>query len=144
MSATIDYYFSPISPFTYLAGDELERHARGGVRYHPVDPKPATKLLLAVRDNTDQIATMLHALLKAVWSEERNISDLDTLAAILQEQGLDTGLLELSKGLDAQLESETRAAIAAGVFGFPFYLVNGEPFWGQDRLDEALQFANQL
>lgn len=193
MSATIDYYFSPISPFTYLAGDDLERHARGGVRYHPVDlalvfsetggiplgqrskqrldyrmaelhriaakrgvqinftpkhfpvdPKPATKLLLAVRDNTDQIAKLLHALLKAVWLEERNISDLETLATILQEQGLDTGLLELSKGLDAQLESETRAAIAAGVFGFPFYVVNGEPFWGQDRLDEALQFANQL
>ena len=193
MSATIDYYFSPISPFTFLAGDELERQAPGQIRYHPVDlgllfaqtggiplgqrskqrldyrmaelhriaakrgvtinftpkhfpvdPRLATKLLLAVRDNTDQIAVMLRALLTAVWVEERDISDSATLDTILKEQKLDPYLLEASHQLDEQLDTETRAAIAAGVFGFPFYIVNGEPFWGQDRLDDALDLARRL
>lgn len=193
MPANIDYYFSPISPFTFLAGDELERQAPGQVRYHPidlgllfaetggiplgqrskqrldyrmaelhriaakrgvtinftpkyfpVDPKPATKLLLAVRENTDQIAQMLRALLSAVWVEERDISDSETLVTILKEQKLDPYLLEASEQLDEQLELETRAAIGAGVFGFPFYIVNGEPFWGQDRLDDALDLAKRL
>lgn len=193
MPATIDYYFSPISPFTYLAGDDLERNAPAGVRYHPVDlglvfaetggiplgqrskqrldyrmaelhriaakrdkqinfhpahfpvdPKPATKLLLAARNADADIAGLLHALLAAVWKEERNISDAETLAAILSEQNLPASLLSDAAGLDQQLEDETRQAIANGVFGFPFYIVNGEPFWGQDRLDDALELAQKL
>jgi len=193
MPATIDYYFSPISPFTYLAGDDLERNAPEGVRYHPVDlalvfaetggiplgqrskqrldyrmaelhriaakrdkeinfnpahfpvdPKPATKLLLAARNADADIASLLQALLAAVWKEERNISDGNTLAAILEEQNLPAGLLTDAAGLDQQLEEETRQAIANGVFGFPFYIVNGEPFWGQDRLDDALELAKKL
>lgn len=193
MPATIDYYFSPISPFTYLAGDDLERNAPEGVRYHPVDlalvfaetggiplgqrskqrldyrmaelhriaakrdteinfnpahfpvdPKPATKLLLAARNADADIASLLQALLAAVWKEERNISDGNTLAAILEEQNLPASLLTDAAGLDQQLEEETRQAIANGVFGFPFYIVNGEPFWGQDRLDDALELAKKL
>jgi len=193
MTASIDYYFSPISPFTYLAGDDLENQAPGEIRYHPVDlalvfaetggvplgqrakqrldyrmaelrriaakrgatinftpkyfpvdPKPATKLLLAVRDNTDQISKVLKALLTAVWVEERDVSNAQTLTEIMNELGLDPALVEHSNTLDQQLESETREAIAAGVFGFPFYIVEGEPFWGQDRLDEALETAKRL
>lgn len=193
MPATIDYYFSPISPFTYLAGDELERNAPAGIRYHPVDmplvfaetggiplgqrskqrldyrmaelhriaakrdkeinfhpahfpvdPKPATRLLLAARNANADVPALLQALLAAVWKEERNVSSADTLAEILAEQNLPQSLLSDASGLDQQLEDETREAIAAGVFGFPFYIVNGEPFWGQDRLEDALALAKKL
>lgn len=193
MSATIHYYFSPISPFTFLTGDELEQTAPGRIEYHPVDlglvfaetggiplgqrskqrldyrmaelhriaahrgveinykpaffptdPKPSTKVLIAARDAGEDVAVLLRAMLRAVWVEERNLADDDTLLQILSEQGMDTGLLEASRGLDQQLEDETRAAIAAGVFGFPFYVVNGEPFWGQDRLADAVEWAKKL
>jgi len=192
MTATIDYYFSPISPFAYLAGDELEQKMSGKVRYFPVDlatvfaetggiplgqrskqrldyrmtelhrtaakrnlpinftpaffptdPKPSTKLLIAARDAGLDVAKLLRALLRAVWAEERNIADAATLSEILSENGFDTGLLAISAELDQQLQEETQAAITAGVFGFPFYIVNGEPFWGQDRLDDAINAAHK-
>jgi len=193
MPATIDYYFAPISPFTYLAGDELERNAPNGIRYHPidlplvfaetggiplgqrskqrldyrmaelhrisarrgkeinfhpahfpVDPNPASRLLLAARNNGADIGALLQALLAGVWAQERNIADNETLSEILTEQNLPTSLLEESQNLNQQLEDETRKAIAAGVFGSPFYIVNGEPFWGQDRLTDALELAKKL
>ena len=36
-----------------------------------------------------------------------------------------------------RLRSETEAALAHGVFGSPFIIVDGEPFWGHDRLEQA-------
>jgi 2-hydroxychromene-2-carboxylate isomerase len=73
----------------------------------------------------------------AVWTQERNIADADTLAQLLGECGLDASLLAQSHSTEAQTRyaQNTQAAIAAGVFGAPSYLVDGELFWGQDRLD---------
>jgi 2-hydroxychromene-2-carboxylate isomerase len=39
-----------------------------------------------------------------------------------------------------RLKTETEAAIAKGVFGSPFIIVDGEPFWGSDRLGEVDRF----
>ena len=36
-----------------------------------------------------------------------------------------------------RLRAETDAAIARGIFGSPFVIVDGEPFWGNDRLDDV-------
>jgi 2-hydroxychromene-2-carboxylate isomerase len=73
----------------------------------------------------------------AVWAQERDIADVATLAALLGECELDAGLLAQSQSAQAQSRyaQNTQAAIKEGVFGAPSYLVNGELFWGQDRLD---------
>jgi len=74
--------------------------------------------------------------MRAVWAEERNIADADTRAAIVAEQGLDAGLLASFAGQAATaFDAYTEEAIAAQVFGAPWYQVAGEPFWGQDRLE---------
>ena len=81
------------------------------------------------------------ALLSAVWQRDLNIADDAVLAQLLAELNIDSALLEQSKELDAQLDKETDEAIEAGVFGSPFYIVDGEPFWGQDRLEQAIERA---
>ncbi len=59
------------------------------------------------------------------------------LAEPLAEQGLPGQLMDASRSQAVQerYESYTQAAIDAGVFGAPSYVVDGEIFWGQDRLD---------
>ena len=78
------------------------------------------------------------ALLRAVWAEERNIADADTLAAIASEQGLDAKSLAqgaTSADIGQRYEALTQEAIDRQVFGAPTYIYRDEPFWGQDRLD---------
>ena len=78
------------------------------------------------------------AFLRAVWAEERNIADEDTLRAIADAQGFDgADLLERARGDDARagFEANTAEALERNVFGAPTYIYRDENFWGQDRLD---------
>jgi 2-hydroxychromene-2-carboxylate isomerase len=73
-----------------------------------------------------------------VWAEEKNIADEDTLAAIAIQLGYDgKALLKSSETASVQSEYDrfTEEAIAANVFGAPWYVIDGEGYWGQDRLD---------
>jgi 2-hydroxychromene-2-carboxylate isomerase len=72
-----------------------------------------------------------------VWAQERNIADAAVLQELLAETGLPAQRLEQSRSaqVQQQYESNTSKAIAAGVFGAPSYVIDGEIFWGQDRLE---------
>jgi 2-hydroxychromene-2-carboxylate isomerase len=192
VSKTIDYYFAPQSPYTYLGHARLvaiARAAGASVRVLPVDlggkvfpisgglplgqrapqrqayrlvelqrfsdflgqplnlkPKffpvagdDAAKLIIAVdqHDGADAALKLTGAVLAAVWAQDRNISDANVLAALLAECGLNAARLEQGHSQAAQerYESNTQQAIDAGVFGAPSYVLDGEIFWGQDRLD---------
>jgi len=76
-------------------------------------------------------------VLRAVWVEERNIADEATLSTLLRERELPARRLEdaHSQAVHERYESNTQRAIDAGVFGAPSYVIEGEIFWGQDRLD---------
>ena len=70
--------------------------------------------------------------------DEKDLSDPATLAEIATAEGLDGEAVVKateSEAIVAQLEANTEDAKAAEVFGYPWYIVDGEPFWGQDRLD---------
>jgi carboxymethylenebutenolidase len=77
------------------------------------------------------------AILGACWAQERNIADEKVLAELLTEQSLPAALLEQShsQAVQERYETYTQAAIDAGVFGAPSYVIDDEIFWGQDRLD---------
>jgi 2-hydroxychromene-2-carboxylate isomerase len=77
------------------------------------------------------------AILGAVWAQERNIADPAVLGQLLSEQGLSSQVQDKAQSQEVQerYEQYTRQAIDAGVFGAPSYVVEGEIFWGQDRLD---------
>ena len=198
MSKTIDYYFAPQSPWTYLGHQRFVQIAKaagatvrvmpmdlgqifplsGGLplgkraphrqayrlvelarfskamhlplnlhpQFFPVAGDPAAKLIIAVNmhHGTEAALAITGAVLSAVWQEEREIADAATLAALLSEHQLDAACLTLSNTPEVQsrYDSFTQSAIDAQVFGAPTYVVNGEVFWGQDRLDfvaEALK-----
>ena len=108
-------------------------------KYFPVAADDAAKLIIAVdlKDGTDAAMKFTGAVLRAVWVQERNIADEGTLAALLGEQGFAAARLEESHSqtVHVRYETDTQLAIDAGVFGAPSYVVGGEIFWGQDRLD---------
>ena len=133
---------------------ELERFsAQLGVplnlrpRHFPVASDDAARLIVAVDSNegSDAAMALTGALLRAVWVEERNIADpgelVLTLAALkLPAQRLDDAH---SAAVQARYEAGTQRAIDAGVFGAPSYVIDGELFWGQDRLDFVQRRLNR-
>ncbi len=107
-------------------------------RFYPVDRLPASCLLIAAREMGLPALPLSHRVLRAIWHEERDIGDWDTLRALCVEAGLDATALTQAARSPAtaqQYERDTERAIAAQVFGAPAYVVEGELFWGQDRLD---------
>ncbi len=188
---TVDYYFTPQSPWTYLGHARfaaIARRAGAEVRVRPVDlgavfpvsgglplgkrapqrqayrlvemtrfsrhldlpinPQPkffpvagddASRLIIAadLHDGTEAAMALCGAIFAAVWVQERNIADPAVLEAIAAECGLDARRAEQShsQAVQERYDDYTRQAIEARVFGAPSYVVDGEIFWGQDRLD---------
>jgi carboxymethylenebutenolidase len=125
---------------------ELERFSKWlGAPLHlkptffPVSGDDAARLIIAVDMAVGPEASMAisGAVLSAVWSQQRNIADEKTLAELLKEQELPDSCLAQShsQAVQIQYEKYTQMAIDAAVFGAPSYVLNGEIFWGQDRLD---------
>jgi carboxymethylenebutenolidase len=192
MNHTVDYYFAPQSPWTYLGHSRLGEILRkrgaqvrvlpmdmggkvfpisGGLpvgqrapqrqayrllelqrfsqylsaplnlkpKFFPVAGDDASRLIIAVDQLQGAEAAMAitGAVLAACWSQERNIADPKVLAELVSEQRLDPACLDKanSQAVQVAYEQYTEQAIAAGVFGAPSYVVEGEIFWGQDRLD---------
>ena len=107
-------------------------------KFYPVDRRPASYLLIAgVRAGLD-VLELSHAVLGAIWRDERNIADFATLAEIADAAGYPGRVLANAArdpAVAGQYERDTDRAIAAQVFGAPTYVIDGELFWGQDRLD---------
>ncbi|MBC7575211.1 MAG: 2-hydroxychromene-2-carboxylate isomerase [Herminiimonas sp.] len=109
-------------------------------KFFPVSGDAASRLIIAAKlaHGTDAALVLTGAIMAAVWAEDRNIADSDTLIALANAQDLDGASLMKSAdmpGVQAEYDGYTDAAIAANVFGAPWYVVDGEGFWGQDRLD---------
>ncbi|QRX84602.1 2-hydroxychromene-2-carboxylate isomerase [Glaciimonas sp. PAMC28666] len=108
--------------------------------YFPVHSDEAAKLIIATQlaHGTQAALELTGAIMRAVWEEERNIADTETLIGIATALGHD-GKTLLKSADTASVEAEfvrfTEDAIAANVFGAPWYVVDGEGYWGQDRLD---------
>jgi 2-hydroxychromene-2-carboxylate isomerase len=75
---------------------------------------------------------------EARWCDDKDLADRATLEKIVDSLGLPGGVwtrcaeaAEISRAYDANLDS----ALKIGVFGAPTYVLNGELFWGQDRID---------
>ena len=109
-------------------------------KFFPVDGNPAAHWIIAAEAQSGQAAAvrLTGAVLQGVWAEERNIADPAELAAIATGAGLDAAALAAGAErpeTQATYDRHTREAIDLQVFGAPWYVVNGEPFWGQDRLE---------
>ncbi|MEM1273127.1 MAG: 2-hydroxychromene-2-carboxylate isomerase [Pseudomonadota bacterium] len=187
----IDYYFSTVSPYTYLAGTRFEAVATkhgAAVTYKPMDiiavfartggtaPKerhPARldlraqelrrlskklgqpmdldppfrgvnaapssyAFIAAIKAGGGDLGALVQAFTGAVWRDNRDIAQDDVISECLVSAGFDPALA--SSGMLAGAEQYTRNledAVNSGVFGAPFYIVDGsEKFWGQDRIED--------
>ncbi len=119
--------------------DELKLPMYIQPKYFPVAGDDASRLIIAVDtlDGTAAAMRLCAHVFAAVWEQELDIASADTLANILTQMGLNADRIEHSRWSQFQekYEANTQAAIAANVFGAPSYVVEGEIFWGQDRLD---------
>jgi len=81
---------------------------------------------------------------RANFAEDREISDLEVIASILDAVGQRSAEV-LARAQSAEtkdrLRAQTEEAVRHGVFGAPSFVVDGELFWGNDRLEAAVEWA---
>lgn len=190
MAPSIDYYFSLISPFSYLGHKafltvaakheasitykpmnlagvfatsgvlpiperpvsrqnyrliELQRIAdfRGlpltlRPAHFPTNPALANGAVAAISAAGGDPASFMFDIFQACWVNERDISQPETVRELLEATGHDATAImaaATSQEIVAAMAENTDAAIAAGAVGAPAYVLAGEPFWGQDRID---------
>ena len=133
-----------------LKGDyskrDFERSARfAGVpfvlpRPFPIATVGAARAYLWLKDSDAQRAlAFLHAAFRAYFAHARNISENPVLADVLRQVGADpepTLQAIQQPAIKERLKALVDASLARGVFGAPFLFVDGEPFWGHDRLPQ--------
>ncbi len=186
----IDYYFSTLSPWAYLAGTRLEQIAEkhgATITYKPIDlmnvfsrtggtapadrhpsrmayreqelhrwsratglkivspkptfwptnPAPSSYAIIAAQEaGGGDLGALCHGIMSAIWADDKDISDEAVIKSLLEASGFDPSLTESGLLLGAERYARnTEEAVERGVFGAPFYIVDGtETFWGQDRL----------
>jgi 2-hydroxychromene-2-carboxylate isomerase len=190
MSQKIDYYFTSLSPFTYLGHSkflQISAETETEIRFKPVklgqvfgesgakplperpkcrleyrlveltrwakkrelainlqpahfptDPGLADRCVIALQEAGEDAGAFLGQVLAACWAEDKNIADeavLRELLTILKFNADDVIQQASSETIEAIYTSNTADAIEQGVLGAPSYLLNGEQFWGQDRLE---------
>lgn len=107
-------------------------------RHFPFPEAPLAQAVLALRETQGNgpAIRLAHRILAALWAEDRD--PVAEFAALAAECGLDGAAL-LAQGADprwaAMRQADSEAALARGVFGAPSFVIDGEIFWGQDRLD---------
>lgn len=193
-SKHIDYYLTPVSPWTYLGAERFRKIAEKvgcEVRVHLVDygaifpktgglplpkraperlayrmadlkrfrdflnipliPEPqffpsktraSTYAIMATIEKHGDHAGLIasEAILAGLWSEDLDMDDHAQIISQLNKMELDGATLlehglEKAEDYDAKISSDTEKALADNVFGAPSYVIDGEVFWGQDRLD---------
>ncbi len=116
------------------------------------DPFPQNGLMAARIAHAGRLEPWIGSFVRAVYMAEfgegRDISDTGLLAGILLELGLDAKAL-LAKAQSIEVKIGLRAAVAeaeaAGVFGAPSFVTgDGELYWGNDRLEDAVECALRL
>lgn len=118
-------------------------------KHAPVDPSLADLAVAAILLDDGDPFGFMGRVFRAYWVEEENIADRAVIARLLEAEGFQASpIMAAAQDQEASelRKRNTEAAIAADAIGVPAYVLNGEVFWGQDRiglLDRALSMARE-
>jgi len=107
-------------------------------KYWPFNARAADGVAIAIIGSGGNPEPFMRRVFEGIWEHELNLADPDTIVELADQAGLPgRALIEQSKSaeVEAAYEHNRQEAIAHGVFGSPAYVLNGEVFWGQDRID---------
>jgi 2-hydroxychromene-2-carboxylate isomerase len=190
MSVSIEYFFTILSPWTYIGHEHFMAIARkhgasvkfcpvslgqvfpatGGLplkdrhparqryrwvelqrwreerqipfnlkpKFWPFDATLADSVVIALLAQNMDPEPYVAAALKAVWALEKDLTSLSEIGSILKKLGIEEGsVLNIAQNsaIQDQYKKNIEHAIHLDVFGTPSYVLKGEIFWGQDRLD---------
>lgn len=110
----------------------------------PIGAVSASRATLWLRDNEDEnlrnkTAEFIHGTYRAYFAEGKDITDPAVLADLAESAGIDAPSMAdavADQQIKDLLRVEVESAIEIGVFGSPTMIVNGEQFWGHDRLEQ--------
>ncbi len=131
----------------YMWRDMERRAGKLGLSIHRPDPFPQNSLLAARVAQTapegPEMIAFCHNVYLAQFSERLDISDPDVIAACASAARLPGDIIAQSQSDENKLalRAATEDAIRHGIFGAPSFTVDGELFWGDDRLEDALDWA---
>jgi 2-hydroxychromene-2-carboxylate isomerase len=113
-------------------------------KHWPFDVTLADRFVIAINAAKTDADPFLRKAFAAVWEDDRNLADPVVIAELAEQAELDSSaLMEVAQGSTAEAiyALNLENAVAGDVFGSPAYVLEGEVFWGQDRLellDDAL------
>jgi 2-hydroxychromene-2-carboxylate isomerase len=130
----IDYIFRDARRFAGLYGIPFVKPA-----VFPLDGRIARRLCYRIeRESPAKAAAFAKAVLQAYWGEGREMRSVEQLRGVAAGLGIADADLLAAESDEAAKAAERRAcedALAAGCFGAPYFIVDGEPFWGADRIE---------
>ena len=135
-----------------LKGDYSKRDFARSARFHgiggfsmpskfPIASQAPARIVLWLKTRDPMAAARVaKALFRAYFVDDLDISTPETAVAVAAKEGIDPAEARAAiddPAIKDALKREVGDAIARGVFGSPFIIVDGEPFWGLDRLDQV-------
>ena len=133
-----------------LKGDYSRRDFARSARFHgvefrmpskfPIPSQAPARIVLWLKGRDPSLAVRVaKALYRAYFLGDVDISDPEQAIAIAANEGVDANEARAAiaePAVKEQLRREVEQAVARGVFGSPYVIVDGEPFWGVDRFDQ--------
>ncbi|MFC3229002.1 2-hydroxychromene-2-carboxylate isomerase [Marinibaculum pumilum] len=107
---------------------------------HRKDQTLPNAVLIAALQAGRNVDALAHAMLQAHWRDDVDLTEPGNLEPLIRGAGLDPAALLAAAGTDAVLakyRANTDEAVERGVFGAPTYFVDGDMFYGQDRLEQV-------
>lgn len=132
----------------YMWRDMQRLCARHGLAFRKPSQFPrsgltAARIALAMADDP-RCGDFVRAVYRANFAEDRDIANWDVLVALLRDMGWDPDPIverASSGAIREALKKQNARAVQLGLFGAPSFVADGELFWGQDRLEDAIAWA---
>lgn len=107
-------------------------------KFWPVDARHADGIVIAIVQSGRSPQEFLARAFPAIWEDERNLADEAVLRELVDAAGLPGAEIvaqAASPEVAARYAQNKEDAVAAGAFGSPCFVLDGEVFWGQDRIE---------